>query len=68
MRASQHAVYRKEMRRLHYKADTLIAANRILVDAMAHVRADCAAEVADVKAAMAPGFSWPTRTAWPRCI
>ncbi len=59
MKASQHAICRKEMRRPRYKADTLIAANRALVDATAYMRDDCAAEVARVKAAMDPGFSWP---------
>ena len=34
MRASQHAVYRNEIHRLHRYSDTLSASNQILRDAM----------------------------------
>ena len=61
MKATQLAVYRDEIRRLHHANDALAASNQILRDALGAVRADCAAEVAQTRAEMAPGFSWPDR-------
>ncbi len=61
MKATQLAIYRDEICRLHHTNDALAASNQTLRDALGAVRADCAAEVARTKAEMAPGFSWPDR-------
>ena len=59
MKATQHAIYRNEIRRLHHSNDALAASNQVLRDALSAVRADHAAGVARIRAEMAPGFSWP---------
>ena len=56
---TQLAAYRGEVCCLHHANDTLAESNRILLDAVATMNMEHAAEMQRLRGEMAPGFSWP---------
>ena len=58
---SQLAVYRDEIRRLHYANDTLTESVQVMQDAMKFMEMNHTAEIRQLKEDLAPGFVWPDR-------
>ena len=56
---SQLAIYREEIRRLHYANDTLTESVQVMQDAMKFMEMNHTAEIRQLKEDLAPGFVWP---------
>ena len=59
LKGARVAIFCNEIHRLQQAIDTLTASNQIPVDTVSTMLADHAVKTAQIRAEMAPGFSWP---------